>query len=234
MIEPLYHQVIAGNKTQTRRSGGLEIVNGAKATKKKPAIIANPDNWEITGSTGEENQLEEVDLCDFMETQRNIHCSPRYKIGEVLFLKEPTAKSLKNGLTPNSYFYKFGVPDGFVANYFGRQVGSNSDVKWSNKLFMPASAAREFIRVTGIKCERLLDISDEDCIAEGIEVISESLIDNSTHYKMYLHPEIGYTIKPQKSFIDLYRFANKMKPTADIGNPWVWAYTFEYLKDYRP
>lgn len=144
MIEPLYHQVIAGKKTQTRRSGGLEMVNGAKATKKKPAIIANPDNWEITGSSGEENQLEEVDFCDCMDTQRNIHCSPRYKIGEVLYLKKPTAlvRLLKD--SDPVRFYRYGFKD-------------NPDhIKWSNKLFMPASAAREFIRVTGIKCERLL------------------------------------------------------------------------------
>jgi hypothetical protein len=41
--------------------------------------------------------------------------------------------------------------------------------KWQNKLFMPQWAARYFIEITAVRCERLHDISDEDCLKEGIE-----------------------------------------------------------------
>jgi len=33
---------------------------------------------------------------------------------------------------------------------------------------MPAKYARHFIEITGVRCERVQEISDEDCIKEGI------------------------------------------------------------------
>lgn len=215
-IEPLYHAIVAGRKTQTRRSGGLDAVNGCKATKKKAAIIANPDNWEITGYTGDDNTMEEVDFCDFKDTQRNIHCKPRYRVGEVLFLKEPTGQ----GLRPSNQFetiYKFD------------NTGEHPYNGWSNKLFMPATAARAYVRVASIKCERLLDISDKDCIAEGIEKYS-----NSEWFTFYQKGRFSTAATAKISFCSLYQFANKMNPSTPIPNLWVWAYEFEYLKDYQP
>lgn len=224
-VEPLYHQTIKGNKVQTRRSGGLDAVN------------ENPDEWEkcgpLTLKTGELVAQYFVKKGPSLINHLNVDpvvCIPRYKIGEVLYLKEPTAKALNNNLTPNGFMYKFGVPDGFVANYFGRQIGSNTSVKWSNKLFMPASAARAFIRITGIKCERLLDISDQDCVAEGIFYHKNAGWEN---YDKKLNPRIHSYGSPKKSFISLFRFANKISPKKEINNPWVFCYTYEYLPNHK-
>ena len=97
---------------------------------------------------------------------------------------------------------------------------------------MPAKAAREFIRITGIKCERLLDISNEDCIAEGIDVYPSHIIGGIKYttapYKDYLSDYAFWEPKP--SFISLYKFANKVK---EVPNLWVWAYTFEYLPNLK-
>lgn len=41
---------------------------------------------------------------------------------------------------------------------------------WNNKMFTKAELMPHQIRIIGIKCERLRDISDEDCINEGIFV----------------------------------------------------------------
>lgn len=239
-IEPLYHQIVAGNKTQTRRSSGLELVNGRNATKKQPAIITNPDDWTKTTTVISLKQIARdyvsgqhsywVEFVDKKYGKLTI-CKSRYKIGEVLYLKEPVAKSLHHYLTPNGYMYKYGMPANYVANYFGRQVGFNESVKWQNKLFMPASAARAFIRITDIRCERLLDISDHDCIAEGIEIVTAT----NNGYKNYLaKPKDGvleqFTTMPSLSFLSLYKFANKVK---DVPNLWVFVYNFEYLPNYK-
>lgn len=215
-IEPLYHKSVAGLKTQTRRSGGLRVVN------------CKPDLWHLMEFNGEVATF----LFNYSKQRNPDHlmratCKPRYKIGEVMYLKEPYCKALNHGLTPNGVLYKFGVPDGYVANVFGRQVGSNSTVKWQNKMFMGAKAARAFIRITGIKCERLLDISHEDSKAEGIE-----LFPAETH-RFVDYQNDNRVCNPRESFISLFKFANKMSPAAEVPNLWVWAYTYEYLKDYK-
>lgn len=40
---------------------------------------------------------------------------------------------------------------------------------WSNKMFVRADLMPHQIRITNVRVERLQDISDEDCIKEGIE-----------------------------------------------------------------
>lgn len=73
-------------------------------------------------------------------------------------------------------------------------------------LFMPFAAARIFLKVTGVKVERLQDISYNDCIAEGWTEESNDLI-----------PKVWY----ENLWIKLNG------PDSWQLNPWVWAYTFE-------
>lgn len=40
---------------------------------------------------------------------------------------------------------------------------------WNNKMFVRAEACKNRIRITNVRVERLRDISDEDCIKEGID-----------------------------------------------------------------
>jgi hypothetical protein len=205
MIEALYHQVIAGNKTMTRRSSGLELVN------------ENPDEWEYYGWWN-------IEISPFVifRDKQHIHpkkCRPRYKVGEVLYLKEPTRDI--NGLGDVDY-----TQYAYSTNVAERRTGN----KWSNKLFMPACDARAFVKITGIKCERLLDISDNDCIAEGISYYKT---EGWKNYDKKQNPNILSFVAPKNSFLSLYRFANKINPKIGTGNPWVWAYTFEYLPNYE-
>lgn len=45
---------------------------------------------------------------------------------------------------------------------------------WNNKMFTKPDLMLHHIRITDIRVERLQDISDKDCIAEGIEVFPDS------------------------------------------------------------
>lgn len=233
MIEPLYHATIAGKKTMTRRSGGLEIVNDCLE-----------ENYQPTEWVKEKFKSgREVELLEFMRPDDRsvvLQCSPRYKVGEVLYLKEPTAIITTHANPEPHIGYRYDLTEG---------LRSRSVIKWSNKLFMPASAARAFVKITGVKCERLLDITDEDCIAEGIEIGSVSFDGTVTTYINYLmHEGYGYDYidnTPKQSFISLYKLANKLAkpgsvpphgslPTpSDVPNIWVWAYTYEYLPNYQ-
>lgn len=208
MIEPLYHKTVKGAKTMTRRAGS-----------RLNAINDNPDEWEETGTSMVHTKygigLESVDFCNYKRTQENVVCEPLYRVGEVLYLKEPL---IIMGAEP---VYKFDLSE---------DDGGRQFIKWQNKLFMPAKYARAFVRITVIKCERLLDISDEDCIAEGIETAEAIGGINDKMYRYYLAPR-DWCLTPKESFISLYKFANKVK---EVPNLWVWVYSIEYLKDYKP
>ncbi|MCD7973169.1 MAG: hypothetical protein LUG18_10990 [Candidatus Azobacteroides sp.] len=74
---------------------------------------------------------------------------PKYKKDEILYLKEPYR------IENNKIFYQ----------YETREIRQGN---WKNKLFMPASAARYFIRITDIKFGSLHETCCHDCILKGL------------------------------------------------------------------
>lgn len=107
-------------------------------------------------------------------------------------------------------------------------------------IHMPKEAARIWLQVTGIRVERLKDISDNDAIAEGIE--SYNRIADIIAYK-------NYSELARKDFLNVssYGFDNGKEthsaPVASfctlwieingreswISNPWVWVVSFKVL-----
>lgn len=90
-----------------------------------------------------------------------LEMKPRYKKGELLYLKEPYIDDLSMDKT----FYKFEKSD---RTFINTEIPNISN-PWKNKLFMPQSAARYFIKIADVRFERLQEITEEDCIKEGIE-----------------------------------------------------------------
>lgn len=95
---------------------------------------------------------------------------------------------------------------------------------WTNKMFVKADLMPHHIEITGIKVERLQDISDEDCLKEGI---IHAYTDNDGIKRYHTpHTKRGYlsTDIPQQAFEFLI---NKVsgKGTWE-SNPFVFAYEF--------
>ena len=94
---------------------------------------------------------------------------------------------------------------------------------WYNKMFVKASDMPHHIKITDIKVERLHDISDSDCISEGVRVDLEGV--------QYSFPStIGYCGNyPFSRPIDA--FAALIDKVSGKGtwnkNPLVWVYEFE-------
>ncbi len=101
---------------------------------------------------------------------------------------------------------------------------------WNNKMFVPAELNKAHqIRITNISVERLQDISDEDCLKEGVTF-------DSTYWIM------GYKVKnlwnkyDRQSHFRSARvaFATLIDKVSGKGtwksNPWVFAYEFELVK----
>lgn len=122
------------------------------------------------------------------------------------------------------------VPDNFKA--FGKESDSTLSRKlpgWRNKMFVRADLMPHQIRITNVRVEKLKDISDEDCLREGI-------------YKKTLCPpgDIDYFYHSEpRSKLEVYpsprdAFAGLIDKVSGKGtwqsNPWVYVYEFELVK----
>ncbi|MHB8109690.1 MAG: hypothetical protein ACYDHW_06630 [Syntrophorhabdaceae bacterium] len=85
--------------------------------------------------------------------------------------------------------------------------------KWRPSIFMPRWASRVTLEVTGVRAERLQEITEEDARREGAEWLSGTPI-NGTNYV--------------RSFSDLWDSINgKEYPWS--SNPWVWVIEFRRI-----
>lgn len=94
---------------------------------------------------------------------------------------------------------------------------------WGNKMFVKADLMPHHIKITGIKVERLQDISDEDCLKEGI-----------IHVSTFLGQKIYHTPHVNGSYLSTNvaqeAFAYLIDKVSGKGvwesNPFVFAYEF--------
>lgn len=97
---------------------------------------------------------------------------------------------------------------------------------WNNKMYVRADLMPHKIRITNIRVERLQEISDEDCLREGI-------LEDSPGLQYSFPTNIGYCGQypfdtPRDAFaalIDRVSGKNTWKK-----NPWVFVYEFELVK----
>lgn len=99
---------------------------------------------------------------------------------------------------------------------------------WKNKMFVRADLMPHHVRITDIKIERLQDISDEDCLKEGIyEDSGDDEFPPSIFYEFEGNKDDGFDT-PREAFAALIDKVSG-KGTWE-SNPYVWAYEFELMK----
>lgn len=103
-----------------------------------------------------------------------------------------------------------------------------SPTRWRSPMIMPRWASRLTLEITGIRVERLQDISEEDAIAEGIKPFTDK---NGT-ICFWLSPTKG---KPawssaKAAYADTWDFINAKRGYSWESNPYVWAITFRRIE----
>lgn len=209
--EVMVKSLLQGLKNMTRRTKGLERVN------------ENPDDWEFM-YLGEnpENPNDGTDYAYFklFGFTTWMYLKPQFQIGDQLWVKETYCKPVLFDGCEQDYYYKADFPDGIDASPDGKYIS-----KWITGRFMPKAAARIWIEVTDIKCERLLDITQEDANAEGVERW-EAPGCNWNRYKDYMG-NVSHWCDARTSFISLWQ---KINGLASVKlNPWVFVYTFKRI-----
>lgn len=97
---------------------------------------------------------------------------------------------------------------------------------WRNKMFVKADFMPHRIRITNIRVERLQDISEEDCMAEGIWRDDNVGLEGTTYW---YHGLANSSLRTAKE-----AYASLIDKICGKGtwesNPWVFVYDFELVK----
>lgn len=97
---------------------------------------------------------------------------------------------------------------------------------WTNKMFVRADLMPHRIRFTDLHIERLQDISDEDCIKEGIYMDEDPMNPQAFIYTFHNAPQWYYSSREA--------FAALIDKVSGKGtwesNPYVFAYDFKLVK----
>lgn len=171
----------------------------------------------MTGVLPEIKELRVVNnVCEYKDPYTNkwYKCNskhqPKYKVGEAVAVAQP-------------YRYLDGKSDKYL-NEWSEIVacdGMNS-AGYYNKMFVRAELMPHQIEITNIRVQRLQDISDQDCLSEGI-------ISKWGAYEYLLGPNrcAGYST-PQKAYSSL--IDNMCGKGTWAANPWAFCYTFKLVK----
>lgn len=87
--------------------------------------------------------------------------------------------------------------------------------------------SRHFIKITAVRAERLQDISEEDCLLEGISYFEDDKKFPPWGYQIPGKPK-KYYASPKKAYADLIDEINGAG--TQEGNPFVWVYDYELKK----
>lgn len=137
---------------------------------------------------------------------------PRYKVGEVVAIAQ----------SYETVYHEQGLEtlDMLVS-------GWKYSKGWRNKLFVRADLMIHHIRITNLKIERLQDISDEDCLKEGVyEDSGDDEFPPSIFYEFEGNKDDGFDT-PREAFaalIDKVSGKGTWK-----SNPYVFVYEFELI-----
>ena len=202
----LTQAVLEGRKTQTRRVitcpktfHGKDVCGYYVCRRAADGVITEVCMYDENESSIDEGQI-----------------LPKYKVGEVVAV----AQSYRDCGGVNEY----GVP---MWEIISQRVGS-TNAGWDNKMFVRADLMPHQIRITDVRVERLQDISDVECLKEGIqkmltgcEYYQYSFYDNDkglwNNYKT-----------PREAFARLINKVSKKDVWSE--NPYVFVYDFELVK----
>jgi len=227
----MVHALQNGSKTQTRRLNNLKAVN------------ENPDDWEfISFGSNPDNEKDKRLYAYFKMVGRDTwtYCLfPYGAVGDILWVRETWAETTNVNnvaLFPNRFHVRTdGKAEEIICDscYIYRADGewqwcdddgfSTEKSYWKPSIFMPKAACRIFLKITGVRAERLQSISGADAIAEGVvadPVRQMWLYGLGTAARKEVYERAS--VRPFKT---LWQSING--PESWDANPWVWVVTFE-------
>jgi len=270
---PMIQAILNGTKNQTRRIVKDQIfglLNPQIAPKKAGDIHWRYD-WDSEKEIWDRHEIiiQQNCFCFEGEIERYINpcdttkgtklflwqSSPRLcpygQVGDYTWARE-TFQKLQTWEENGCQFYD--LADKSLSYFFEYKATneSNWDGKWKPSIFMPQSACRIVRENIDIRVERVADISEEDAIGEGVELVNDSnclwkdyeLTDGTkrlsarSSYKSLWNsinnnPKLNkktdtYIVYPfDKQSAAKWGNTYRNKPLIVVPNPWVWVVKFK-------
>jgi hypothetical protein len=190
--------ILDGRKTQTRRVVKPQPIYDGKFA----------GNWKIVGKNGHEAATCSPlvgELCPHGRQDDRLWVRENFC---PIYPQDPTY----NGGSPIEYDYAATYQHG---NRLGDCIGIKK--RWKPSIHMPRAASRITLEITGVRVERLQDISGADALAEGITL-------HLNHRNKPRYNICG----PVQTYRDLWEEING--PGSWEANPWVWAVSFKRVE----
>lgn len=227
---PMVRAILEERKTQTRR------VVKFKSLDPKEVGAIHPDG---SGTGWIAWQPGKNITAEFTKTEYpgadGFKC-PYGNIGDILWVRETFVKGIyydddcpvydENGDVVEKIWYRADNPDLTWCD-----CGDMVATPWKPSIHMPKIACRIFLQIEDIRVERLRDISEADCIAEGI-VYADSYYPRPPDGRLPPLPWKNYQtdgecLLPIDSYSSLWKEINGEGSWS--ANPWVWVIAFKRI-----
>jgi hypothetical protein len=213
---PMVRALLEGRKTQTRR------------------IVRRQDLVEFDEATGQALYVHSPkcpNYCDYAcAGNAPGHC-PYGKPGDRLWVREAWSVPIEfDDCMPSE------IPEGTPIRYLADGVQGpdfGECGRYRHGRFMMRWMSRTTREMTDVRVQRVEEISEEDALAEGIELADivihhgKTMPPGTKHYTVRSNPEIGEATA-REAFLALFYDINKRAPRG--ANPWVLALSFKVIK----
>lgn len=212
----LTQAVLEGRKTTTRRIVTDKKLHYWKCSCPDMVIVRVPESQKL--KTDDDNTYFGIKDKISSEYYCDTITSP-YKVGEVV--------AIAQSYMDVDLFHRKGKNAAYLEYLDSILPELKLSPGWGNKMFTKAALMPHHIKITDIKVERLQDISDEDCLKEGIYKGRCGSADTHFMDAYYYKGDIQPYCTPREAFAALIDKVSK-KGTWE-SNPYVFVYEFELV-----
>lgn len=209
---PMVRAILEGRKTQTRRVVKLP-------EKKSFTDSVNPDGlpiiWHELSEFKGRSQMKRIEV--FHEL------CPHGTVGDRLWVREcfGTTAAVPTSTAKDEFAF-LGQPELFAY----RADNPSGRWCWKPSIHMPRWASRITLEITGVRVERLQDISDADVDAEGMDLEGE----HSQWFNEGEHQHIAGAPMSGERYAFMRLWSSINGPESWDASPWVWVIEFKRLE----